>query len=194
MGWTPDSTGGHNVAISKRFIYNFAGIPDYAKFVNMFDRYKICAVKVTIIPGVGAASGAQAATADSSGSAVHWLGKSVPLVCYVNTNRYGQVNPETWTEANWLQTQAFRRTVLKQRGTSFYMPLNILSDIDSTATGGGTDYVQKRPHFISTQEPQARHYGYTLRLQTADATPLSIAMPSFTVYTKFYIQCAGIKV
>lgn len=89
-GWTAQNNGSHNIAFTKRFIYNFSSVPGYSSFANMFERYKLAAVKVTIIPGTGAATG-NVNHNDTAG----WLGKSVPLVAYINNNRFGQV-PNTF--------------------------------------------------------------------------------------------------
>lgn len=195
-GWTPESSSGGNVAITKRFIYNFESVPNYAQFQAMFTRYKLCGVKVTICPSVGAATGLQTASEDpgQASAPIAWMGKSVPLVAYVNTSRFGQINPESWTEEQWLGTQNHLRIPLKQKGNSFYMKLNMLQDMDATLSGGSTDYAMCKPKFISMAEPTARHYGYSIRLQAVDQTILSKAMPSFTVLTKFYFQCAGLQV
>lgn len=196
-GWTVNANATGNVAITKNFVYNFQSVPNYQQFEAMFTRYKLCAVKVTIVPNVGTASGLQTSGQSmntSAGGSLQWMGKSVPMVAYVRSNRFGQVDATGWTEERWLGTQNHKRINLKQRGTSFYMPLNMLSDVDAPVSGGGTDYVMKRPQFVSMAETTARHYGYTIRLQAVDSTPFSKLLPSFTIITKFYFQCGGLQV
>lgn len=193
-GWTPETVSGHNIAITKRHIYAFTSVPNYSQFQAMFQRYKLCAVKVTIVPSIGAPNGQQSATFDNTGTVQAWTGKSVPLLAYVTTNRFGQVNQETWSENNWLGSQNFKRRLLRTKGTSFYMPLNLLSEVDAPVSAGGADYALKKPRFISMSEPNARHYGMSIRLQCSDSSALSIAMPSFTIYTKYYFQCAGMNI
>ena len=182
IGWTSLSSTGDE-ALTMNYVISLAQIPNYTNFTNLFDSYRIRAIRLQGYFSFNVAAPNNQAQA----------------MLYYCRDHLGQSTPADLSE-DWFNERPRSRKRLLVNGSGkpsfdIYMPLTQLANTYGTVTNN--DYTMKRPKFISTNEVNTPHYGMNLRLQRVDGNAwtsgTSNQYPTLKLYTTVYFECRGIN-
>lgn len=191
-----DSSPGGGFAVSDNGVYKHltfslgdAGL-NASNLQGTFRRYRINAVSMKMF-----FSNTQSAPVMENNVGAGTYALEYPnsqLLVYTVPNRTG--NATAPTEISILNTQAKKvRTALNGgRPLKLYMKLNQLSEVYASATN--TDYTTVRPQFISTGEPNAPHYGFTIFMKRADGVNFTSGFKNrqmVNIQYTYYLEFAG---
>lgn len=181
-GWTSRSADGDE-CLTLNYVFSLNQIPDYTNFTNLFDSYCIKGVRL---------QGYFTATVSQSSS-------QAQTMLFYCRDHLGQSTASDLTE-EWFnqRPRSKKRVLLNAMGKpafDIYMPLTQLANTYHSLTN--TDYVMRRPRFISTNEVSTPHYGFNLRLARVDGNRwthgTSNQYPTLKMFTTVYFQMRGIN-
>ncbi len=168
-GWTASNNGYY-----KQFVYSLSQLGDNTDFTNLFQQYKICAVKQEFMLSNNTSSD-----------------NNAQLLIYWDNNPQGQ--SITLDEPYYLTTQTSRKRVVQTttaKPTKFFTKVKQLSNVFSGVTNN--DYAMTWPKYIGTDEPTCPHYGINLRVQRVDGQQFGQVSSNFQylkIITTYYITC-----
>jgi len=186
-----DSATVPNTQLNINFMVNLASIPENTEFINLFQKYRIKAFSVQLIPQVNT-------TYPGSGNP--------NLVCHMMQNNSCEL---IGTLAAPGPLRNLNQTALAQiprkrqfmfgarnRPRQFYIKTKQSTQVAAPAAGAGTDYVVTAPKFISTSETTAYHGGMLLAIQTADNSNIKVnpdGAYKYKMRIRTYIECRYVK-
>ena len=184
-GWTAVSNG-----LTRSQPFQLTNLPDNAEFVALFAQYRLCAVKQEYFFADTASVNVVDGGAEQSGNK--------QIMMYTIPNSVGQDNAAALNENYFMQSQCTKKRLCLNAGArpiKIYTKLKQLTRIYSSEVGN-QDFSKQRPRFVSTNEPNAQHYGIDMRLQRVDGQPFSFGgtnYPTVKIVTKVYLQCRQVK-
>ena len=159
-------------AITQQTVFKLSDLHDYSDFVNLFNQFKICGVRMQFYFSNSIASG------------------NDQVMMYIAPNLAGST--VTLDEQYFLDNQSTKR---KAGITGQARPITAYHKCRQLAQvyGGPTqsDYASFRPRYISTGEPSALHYGANIRIQMMNNT--SMANTSVKVLYTYLIACRQVN-
>lgn len=175
-------------SMSKQWTFKLEDLPNYSEFVNLYEQYRIMAIKQEYYFSDSVASSV------AVGNNVNSSNKQIIMMSTPNSTG----NNHTLNENYFMQSQcAKKKLCLNTMGypVKVYTKLKQLSRIFSSEEGN-QDFIKVSPKFISTNEPKALHYGVDMRLARVDGGEFSLGgsnYPSVKIITKFYMQFRQVK-
>lgn len=185
--WNPNTTTVNG--FWRKMYVQLAQVPNFLEFANLFDQYKINAVKYTLISNYSAVDGNNAnppATAINQKPTVH--------ICY---DKYSTVNPAgTYSTAtfNTFFEQGRVKTVKDP-----FAPINIyvskptiLQWQAAQATTGGAGL--KVPGFLRTDNMNAvDFFGPQIFISDTNMAGTNLSQYTWDIYITVYLQCRNAK-
>lgn len=166
---------GSDVNVGKQFTFRLSDLQGYTEFTDLFDMYKICAVKIEIIPVFNSIDG-------------HVQTTTLQTVCppVISVLDYNDNNVIT-SEADMLEYESHKMTLGWKKHTRYLKPKcqTYVKELTNAAA------MPKRS-YLSTEFADVDHYGAkVLFLPTgtmADQTGVT-----YYVYQTYYIACKNVK-
>lgn len=144
----------------KQFTLNLTQIPNYTEFTNMFDQYRIAAIKWTFYPRFTDFSGND--NTDTTPPGVTNIGQNIMHICY---DIYSTVSPSgtyTSTNLNSFMEQGRIKTV-----TNGNRPIQVYVKpvIQGNYIGGTATNMFTKSKWLPTSSPSIPHYGPNIFVQ-----------------------------
>lgn len=151
------------------YVFRLSDLPNYLEFVNLYDLYRIKAVKFTLIPGITAMDGNPLSTAVT-------LPQVRSVLDYTDSTVPASFN-ELYEYSNCKMTQG-------NRFHSRYFKPALLSTVYETAVSNS--YTPKWGTWVSTDDASCPHYGlkYGINAFVAAAPGMRLR-----IYATYYFQC-----
>lgn len=163
---------------SVQYSFRLIDLPAYSDFTNLFDKYKISAVKITFMP--------------------RWTGNDESNTLSTAAGLAVMANPVIFTSAAWdstthlsTQSSAFQTSRAKLvknpwKPFSVYVKPRVPFETANGITVGGS--ASKRS-WLDTDYPSVQHYGVEIGGRTYFTNaPLSSPNLVYDVFAKFYLQ------
>lgn len=176
MGYTTEGNIYWNTAFA------LSSLDNHSEFVNLFQQYKICAIKLEIMPSVSVTNFAQCQNV------------------YIRTkwNSTGRGFTSALTNADMLQMQALRKYVLPRsnnKPAQIYFKTRQLNMIYETNILTG--YSTVKPRYIDTKEPDVPHQGLLMYISALDGNTFNQAIgaptvPKLNIVATYYIACKSV--
>jgi len=148
-------------------------LPDFTDFTNLYDQYKICAVKVEIIPQFDTNTQIGVGTVPT---ASHIMSQNFHIIDYDDA-----VVP---TDINQLmQHQNLKRTPCNRVIKRFLKP----KFADRIFSNGIIDGFRPSKGFIDVQSPGVEHYGLKIAFAS---NPLTL---TYGIRTTYYVACKNVR-
>lgn len=165
--------------------YSLSGMNNYTEFTNVFDEYKLCAIKVKFIPRYDNFAGSNT-TDVVQPNVTNQTGNYITT--YIDTDP-GMVPSGTYTSAtfNTFIENCNGRFKMRQalRPFSVYFKPKIPKDI------GGTSTAVQRPCWLSTASPTITHSGAHVFMH--DVNFVGSSGQSYDMFVTYYVQFRGLK-
>lgn len=174
--------------VAGSYAFKLRMLPNYTEFSPLFKEYRILAVQTYLYPSSNCyTSGTGTNTQDNN------------LLIRLAPNHSGTAIAAGNTVEDWNQLQAKKRWIVRpDKQIKLYTKLN--QRVEAFAETGGivsTNYTTQKPKWVSTQSPNAIHFGHDIRFDSIDpALAMGIGndfFPKFKVIQKVYLQLRGIK-
>lgn len=157
----------------KVYTFSLNKLPNYTEFTNLFDQYRICAVKLTIIPGVTESSLEGASTSSyplpEVRSIIDYTEDAAPLDF-----------DEMYQYANCKMTRG------NKMHTRYIKPAVLTSAFEGVAA---TAYIPKWKQWLTTDDSATPHYSIKVGINAVKTANTCY----FRVYAKYYLQMKNIK-
>lgn len=150
------------------YVFKLSDLSNYTEFTNLFDQYRINAVKFQIVPGFNGTDAITQTSLLSIHSAIDHNDVTDPV-----------------NVSDLMQYDTYRRT-RATRGHKRYFKTNLLTPISDS--GGDTTTWGK---WVSTENPGAEYYGLKLFIDRPYFVNESNAI-NFEVYATLYFQCKSV--
>lgn len=166
-------------------------LPNYTEFTNLFQQYRLMAVKQEFYFGDTAS-----VNLVTSGGQLNPGNRQIML--YSNPNPVGRANTNNLTEGFFLQSQSSKKRICihsSGRPVRLYSKLKQLSKVFADEDGN-TDYAKSYPKFVSTNEVNTEHYGIDTRIARVDGNNFSYGgtvYPVVKIFTKVWLQCRQVS-
>jgi len=184
LGWVASGN-----SLCRSLVFKLSDLLDYSDFTNLFNQYKLSAVKLELI------------FSNTTSGAVSSLSSSVPgtqsnsqLIMWMCPNNSGDgvtVGPESMLK---MSSSTKRLCLNGGRPITSYQRLNQLGLVYGGT--GNDDHSMTRPRFISTDEPHALHYGQHVCIERADQGVFANETTNYQsvriLYT-YYIQARQVE-
>ena len=160
-----------NQANTLAYSFQLADLPSYTEFQNLFDYYRINAVKITFMPPYNVQS-----MSDIAGAP----GSMLPIV------HSAPIYDDTGSPSgpsDLCQRSGYRRQILKRPLSFFVKPALLLSGDDNQFD------VTFWKRWIKTSNPIVNYFGYLFWIENANIG----SEVDCQVYVKYYMQFKGIK-
>lgn len=150
--------------------FKLSNCPNSTEFTNLFDKFRICAIKLEIVPNF-------------TGSDLNPIGTKFSIPNISTVVDYNDVTtPGALTDL--LQYNNYKRTRGQSIHKRYFKPAVLASNYEGAVTSAYTS-VWKR--WLDTADVDTLHYGIKYHF---DQTSTAIA---YRCYAKFYIQCKDPK-
>jgi len=159
---------GEGVAVPQTYSFKLSDLSNYSEFTNLFDQYRINAVKLQLVPTF---SGNDIDYQTIMGS-IH---SAIDHNDITNPTSVGQL----------MEYDTYKRSK-QSRGHKRYFKVNLLSNLSGDA-GNVTTWKK----WIDTASPNAPYYGIKLMLDPLNSTD-NDKYATFEVYATFYFQCKSV--
>ena len=169
--WTSSSTAGGSGTLSQGFSFALADLNNYTLFTGLFDLYKICGIKVRMVPNANTADFFQA---DNSGSS----DKPVPTYFYI-VDKDDATAPASAT-AMLLRPEC--KSGMFDRVLSVYFRPHVANMVYNTPSVP-TAYAPTASQWIDMSYPAVPHYGFKVYFSGA-ALQTFVVTFQVTVYFK----------
>lgn len=184
---TPGTAGN---SLVKTLVFQMDNLPGTTDIQSLFKMYRLNAVKLTFIPASNNTLNFTTATARNNNA----------LIFRTRPNRTGTLLTAADRVTDWNQNMAVKRFVIPfEKTTSIYMKMNQLSFTyrgNPLLPPGNFSYAVRKPAWVETTDLGLDHYGLDLRIDTVSGENISDIypnIPAFTILTKYYFQCKGVK-
>lgn len=157
------------IATLGKYTFNMGNMTNYSEFTNLFQRFRIVAIKLSIVP-VWTENNLVPGTSFSMPN-VH------SVVDYDDSTTPGDLN-------ELLQYSNYKRTRGHMVHSRYFKPAIQMAAYETTLA---TAYVPKWKQWLSTDDFATPHYGLKYYIDAIGA------VVSFRVYAKYYFQCKDLK-
>lgn len=151
------------------FQFNLSALPNFAEFVNLFDRYRINGVKLRIM--------FLANSNDTGTSNV----LSIPVMHYIND--IDDASPPT-TENEILQKN-FLKTRRLDTPFTYYLKPKATSEIFASASSTG--YAVGKSMWIDMNSPNIPHFGFKAWINNGPSNPSTQVLGRLKIYATYYV-------
>lgn len=152
--------------------FKLTDLPNYTEFTNLFDRYRINAVKLTIVPLV--------TSNDVNPATTLFTLPNVHTAIDYNDNS----NPGSMNEL--MQYSNYRCTRANKVHSRYFKPSVLQSNYE---TAVATAYTPAWKRWLTCDDPVTPHYCLKYGLDTPNGN-IDLA---FRVYAKYYFQCKDLR-
>lgn len=156
-------------------VYTFAlnKLPNYTEFTNLFDQYRICAVKLTIIPSI------TQTVLDGASTSSYPLPEIRSIIDYTEDG-----TPLDFDELYQYATHKMTRG--NRIHTRYFKPAVLTSAFEGVAASA---YIPKWKQWLTTDDSATPHYSIKVGLNAVKTANTCY----FRVYAKYYLQMKNIK-
>lgn len=167
-------------AVVKTFTFSLAELPNHGEFTSLFGQYKLNMAILKFFPSYSQVVSADGAVASNN------------LIITVWPNTDGQQLTAAFTKAELNEIQRKSQWMFPlNRPTTIKMPLKQLGMTYNTAVN--TDYVVRKPRYISTAEQTTVHTGLNVHIAKVDGSTFGSNSARLKIQEKLYLTCRQVK-
>lgn len=157
----------------RNFAYEFAlsNVPNYTEFSNLYDAYKIMAVKLEFIPRHTEAVMEPPSLSTTLNSSIH------SVLDYDDANTLTALN-------DYVQYESYKNTRGNRTHKRYLVPA---MEQSASALGVNTLAVQAKRKWLDTDVPQVAHYGVKVYFEPANVTTV------YDIKTTYYLAFKQVK-
>lgn len=153
--------------------FKLSDLDNYTEFTNLFDRYRICGIKITFEPNITGFDANAGATAFT-----------LPMLLTV-VDHNDSANPGSM--ADLMQYRTLRKTRAHLTHTRYLKPAVLTSAYESAVA---TAYIPKCKQWLTCDDPATPHYALKYGISAYGDAEFTV---SWRTYIKFYFQCKDLK-
>lgn len=154
-------------------VFKLSDLDNYTEFTNLFDRYRICGIKVTFEPnitGFDANAGANAFTLPMLLTAIDHNDSATP-----------------GSMAELMQYRTLKKTRAHVTHSRYFKPAVLTSAYESAVA---TAYIPKWKQWLTCDDPATPHYAIKYGISAYSDVEFTV---SWRTYIKFYFQTKDLK-
>lgn len=167
--------------VNSSWQYALSDLPNYTEFTNLFDSYRIMAIKIKFI---------YTSNVTGQGSATGPINPAVVLpICYTVVDHDDSVALTSQTD--YEQYESCKVSRLDKPFTRYFKPCTTMMVYkDAVSTGYG---ISRRSQWMDCSQPGVPYYGFKMGIDPVQYTTGGTILGYLTMITKYYIQCTGTR-